>query len=973
MKKYILLLLAALAVALSCTRFDDSAIWEELLNHKERIERLEAECNRLNTNINSLQTILEALQTNDYVTDIVKIMEDGVEVGYSITFVKGGTITIYHGTNGEDGTAPKIGIQKAADGEYYWTADGEWLTDDDGEKIPATAQDPEAGYITPQFRIADGVWYISFDGGNTWRQIDAVDAERDVFFQSVSSDGEYVYFVLSDDTELVIPYITTSQSFRGKVVSILGDSISTFEGWIPVEDGHNLTHRKRYPQSDLLTDVRLTWWHKLINNLGAKLGVNDSWAGSRVHNNASSNSGDLGPDACMASITRITNLGANGTPDLIFFYGGTNDAGKNVQLGTFDSSINHKVDLTATTWATFADAYAAAIMRMQYFYPDAKIIALTPMWVKSYYTVSRMNDFAEVIVSICDYFGVPVIDLRKCGINSNNIDYTLGDGIHPNAEGMDLMEKYIRRQLFAFYEGDYTENIVYKVTNNLNDAVNTDRYITGVSSGKPYTAQLTGNLSKICVKMGGTDITPSAFNAESGVIFIPEVNGDILIDETGNGNLSATFKYDVFMIPCYGQSLSTDSVSGGLDANGNALKGTTFTYTEPLSYDVNLKNTNIQDMSAGTAEAFRIAADYYGVKLPENFKVISSVDGAGGVSVAGLSKGTTYYKRLLASVRTAKASCDAAGLTMCVPCFTWTQGEEDMRAGGDDTKYGTGVFDPFTYKDRLKKLIDDLNTDIKAITGQTEDVLCVSYQVASHTSYQRYPRIAMQQQALAEEDDRMILAKTMYDIDYVRQISSIGPGGLKNGIDVHAYARSYRNMGNMYGLAAFKTCVLGQEHKWCYPISHTVKDNKVTIKFEVPFKPLVLDTEWINQLPDGNYGFNIYDVDEQPGIAGSIEEAETIITNVRLSGDDEVELTLSRTPVSGERLTYGVNGDYWQWITGVRGELPEGEVNDNATKSGSLHGARGCLRDSSPLKNNDNPSDKLKNLYNWCVIFEIIL
>ena len=423
MKKYIPLLIATLALSISCARFDDSAIWEELLNHKERIEKLEAECNRLNININSLQDILEALQVNDYVTDIVKIMEGGVEVGYSITFAKGGTVTIYHGTNG---SAPKVGIQKAADGQYYWTADGEWLTNEEGDKIPASVPSEDGKYITPQFRIADDIWYISFDGGNTWRQIDAAD-NRDEFFQSVSSDGEYLFLVLSDGTELVIPYITTSQSFRGKVVSILGDSISTFEGWIPVEDGHNLKHRKRYPQSDLLTDVRLTWWHKLINNLGAKLGVNDSWAGSRVHNNASSNSGDLGPDACMASITRITNLGANGTPDLIFFYGGTNDAGKNVQLGTFDSSINHKVDLTATTWATFADAYAAAIMRMQYFYPDAKIIALTPMWVKSYYPVSRMNDFAEVIVSICDYFGVPVIDLRKCGINANNIDSTLGD------------------------------------------------------------------------------------------------------------------------------------------------------------------------------------------------------------------------------------------------------------------------------------------------------------------------------------------------------------------------------------------------------------------------------------------------------------------------------------------------------------------------------------------------------------------
>ena len=74
MKKYITILFATLALAISCTRFDDSAIWEELLNHRERIEKLEAECNRLNSNIYALQVILEAIQSKDYVTDIVKVM-----------------------------------------------------------------------------------------------------------------------------------------------------------------------------------------------------------------------------------------------------------------------------------------------------------------------------------------------------------------------------------------------------------------------------------------------------------------------------------------------------------------------------------------------------------------------------------------------------------------------------------------------------------------------------------------------------------------------------------------------------------------------------------------------------------------------------------------------------------------------------------------------------------------------------------
>ena len=140
----------------------------------------------MNTNVEALQGILAALQGNDYVTNVTKIMEDGVEVGYTLTFAKGGTVTIYHGTGGEDGGAPKIGIQKASDGQYYWTSDDEWLTDEDGNRIPATVPAGDGKYITPQFRIAEGVWYISYDNGNTWLQIEA-DEECEAIFKGVDA------------------------------------------------------------------------------------------------------------------------------------------------------------------------------------------------------------------------------------------------------------------------------------------------------------------------------------------------------------------------------------------------------------------------------------------------------------------------------------------------------------------------------------------------------------------------------------------------------------------------------------------------------------------------------------------------------------------------------------------------------------------------------------------------------------------
>jgi hypothetical protein len=68
-------------------------------------------------------------------------------------------------------------------------------------------------------------------------------------------------------------------------------------------------------------------------------------------------------------------------------------------------------------------------------------------------------------------------------------------------------------------------------------------------------------------------------------------------------------------------------------------------------------------------------------------------------------------------------------------------------------------------------------------------------------------------------------------------------------------------------------------------------------------------------------------------------------------------------------LTYGINGDYWENIAGTK-VVVTGEVDDGTPKSGWLHGARGCLRDSQRIKNN-NPGAVFTNLYNWCEIFEI--
>ena len=113
MRKYISLLFAAIALAVSCEQYDHTPIWDKLNDHEQRIQTLEELCGQLNTNIESLKSIITALQANDYITNVVAIVEGGKEIGYTFYFSKSDPVTIYHGKDGSDG---KDG-QDGADGK----------------------------------------------------------------------------------------------------------------------------------------------------------------------------------------------------------------------------------------------------------------------------------------------------------------------------------------------------------------------------------------------------------------------------------------------------------------------------------------------------------------------------------------------------------------------------------------------------------------------------------------------------------------------------------------------------------------------------------------------------------------------------------------------------------------------------------------------------------------------------------------
>ena len=179
---------------------------------EKRVAKLEELCKQMNTNISSLQSIVNALQKNDYITNVSPVRKDGEVVGYTITFAHSDTITIYHGTNGKDGAngkdgkdgkdgyTPQIGVMKDTDGIYYWTVDGEWLLDGKGNKIKAVGEDGRDGQdgtngsngtdgkdgndgadgITPRLKIENDYWYVSYDNGATWTELGKATGENGV-------------------------------------------------------------------------------------------------------------------------------------------------------------------------------------------------------------------------------------------------------------------------------------------------------------------------------------------------------------------------------------------------------------------------------------------------------------------------------------------------------------------------------------------------------------------------------------------------------------------------------------------------------------------------------------------------------------------------------------------------------------------------------------------------------------------------
>ena len=257
MRKGILLVFTMLATMIGCGQYDDSELKSDINDLKSRMAALEKQCKNMNENLTSLQAIVDAIQKQDGIVSVTDL-PDGQ--GYSVKFVSGKVIYLYNGKNGTDGVTPKISVRKDSDGIYYWTVDGDWLIVD-GKKVRAVGLDGKDGQsgndgkdaVTPQLKIVDGFWYISYDNGKYWTKLGKATGENgkdgqdgndgDVFFKSVTVEDGYAVFVMNDSeqTTLKIPIAGVSAVSSIKYVPETPEGVvkirySKIDYWYVAED-----------------------------------------------------------------------------------------------------------------------------------------------------------------------------------------------------------------------------------------------------------------------------------------------------------------------------------------------------------------------------------------------------------------------------------------------------------------------------------------------------------------------------------------------------------------------------------------------------------------------------------------------------------------------------------------------------------------------------------------------------------------
>lgn len=223
-------------------------------------------------------------------------------------------------------------------------------------------------------------------------------------------------------------------SYQGKYFSILGDSISTLSGYNPPECAVFYDWEHKYLSGIFAPED--TWWGHVIDALGGRLLMNNSWSGSLVCRHPQCEIESYG---CSDARTSALGLGDQ-TPDVVMILLGLNDFGCGMPVaGKNDLSV-------------FSVAYEIMLEKIRRNYPQAEVWCLTlprSCWSKSpdfeapvCRAGGHITDYCRAIRVCAEKAGCKVVDIFR-----PNEPYDTIDGYHPTAQGMQTIAAAVLQEI----------------------------------------------------------------------------------------------------------------------------------------------------------------------------------------------------------------------------------------------------------------------------------------------------------------------------------------------------------------------------------------------------------------------------------------------------------------------------------------------------------------------------------------------
>lgn len=396
------------------------------------------------------------------------------------------------------------------------------------------------------------------------------------------------------------------------------------------------------------------------------------------------------------------------------------------------------------------------------------------------------------------------------------------------------------------------------------------------------------------------------------------------LDERGIFKVSSINVSDVVQSTSYGQSGAIGATAApSLSTTQNYLNitfnGGVFVQgdNEGLQYTIPLVS-DVFESPATTPNHIVSSLIVDGFKLDAMPEFLSTSTGLGSTNITFLSKGSVPYSWIIDQANAGKLIAESQGKSYEYGFVTFNQGERDNRDGTSRADY----------LNLLITLYNDLNNDLKIISGNNNNLHFATSQVSSHyLNGLSVPSVALAQLDASRAIKNIHLSCPMYIFDY------------NDG--VHIDNLSQQQLSKYYANSIKKTYIEGDKYTPLSPSLIQWLGERIVIHFDVPYGVLNIDGDWVSMAE--NYGFDIRD--ENGLLAPNLIESVSLLDSNKI-----VIITSSIVPI-GHTVNYGF-GD------------------DSTSDAGRISGARGNLRDQyGDIDNYIDDNGVVRRMDNYCVIF----